>query len=205
MEAGFGKTGRFGHRSLAVVALFGATLFIAGALAQSARAEIVDDVWVGGYAHDISDLGHGKESNTQDVQLEVDTAQPSVLRFLGAPHLNAVVSLNSAGRTDFAAAGLAWDHRLFGPLYASLQFGAGVSDGIADPPAGAAGDYDRSHRLLLGSKVLFREAAGLDWRLPGHWQVGLQYWHASNGLILGSHRYNEGINDVGMRLGYRFK
>jgi hypothetical protein len=181
---------------------FAAALCAAGA-ASVARAGVIDEVWIGGYSHDVSDIGHGKESNTEDVQLEVDTGQPQILRFLGAPHLNAVVAVNSARESDFAAVGLAWDHRLVGPFYASLQFGIGETDGVDSPPAGPAGDYDRRRRLLLGSRALFREAAGLDWHVSNHWAIGLQYVHASNGNILG-HHYNEGINNVGMRLGYRF-
>jgi Lipid A 3-O-deacylase (PagL) len=164
------------------------------------RAEIIDQVWIGGYAHDITDWGMRKEGNTADVQLEVDTAQPNVLRFLGAPHLNATLALNTAGKTDFGSVGLAWDRRLFGSLYGSLQFGIGDSDGVTGPSS----DPKDRNRLLLGSKVLFREAGGLNWRMKNGWLIGVQYVHASNGLILG-HRYNEGINDLGVRIGYRFK
>jgi len=180
----------------------GAAAFAALICAASspARAEIIDQVWIGGYAHDISDLGLGKESNTADVQFEVDTAQPQLLRFLGAPHLNATLALNTAGKTDFGSVGLAWDHRLLGSLFGSLQFGIGDSDGVTRPSS----DPKDRDRLLLGSKALFREAVGVNWRLKDRWLIGVQFVHASNGLILGR-RYNEGINDVGMRFGYRFK
>jgi len=177
----------------------GLAALICGA-SSPARAEIIDQVWIGGYAHDISDLGAGKESNTADVQLEVDTAQPQLLRLIGAPHLNLTLALNTAGKTDFGAVGLAWDHRLVGSLYGSLQFGIGDSDGVTTP----SDNPKDANRLLLGSKVLFREAVGVNWRMKQHWLIGVQFVHASNGLILGK-RYNEGINDVGMRFGYRFK
>lgn len=177
-----------------------AAVALVGVWSAQARAEIVDQVWIGGYAHDITDWGLKKEGNTADVQLEVDTAQPQVLRFLGAPHLNATLALNTAGKTDFGSVGLAWDRRLFGSLYGSLQFGIGDSDGVTSPNSAPK---DRN-RLLLGSKALFREAAGLNWRLKDHWLIGVQYVHASNGLIL-AHRYNEGINDLGFRFGYRFR
>ena len=93
---------------------------------------------------------------------------------------------------------------MVGPLYASFQIGIGATDGVTQPPSGPAGDYDRRHRLLLGSTALFREAAGVNWRFLPRWEVGVQFVHASNGLILG-HRYNESINDLGLRLGYRFE
>jgi len=182
------------------VLAFGAAVAALAFSASPAAAEIVDQVWIGGYAHDISDLGLGKESNTTDIQLEVDSAQPQVLRFLGAPHLNATLALNTAGKTDFGSVGLAWDRRLIGSLYGSLQFGIGDSDGVTRPSS----DPKDRDRLLLGSKALFREAAGVNWRMKNHWLIGVQFVHASNGLILGR-RYNEGINDAGVRIGYRFK
>ena len=131
---------------------------------------------------------------------------PSLLRFLGAPHINGVFAVNSAGETNFGSVGLVWDHRLFRQLYGSVDFGIGLTDGVADPPkSGPSADYDQAHRLLLGSKVLFREALGVDYRLPRHWSIGLEFVHASNGQILGSHHYNRGINDAGLRIGYRFR
>ena len=138
------------------------------ALAQS---QLLDEVWVGGFAHDTSDIGHGKESNTQDVMLEVDTGRPGALRFLGAPRIGASIALNGAGLTNFGGLGLVWDHKLFGHIYGSLDLGMGLSDGVAHAQTGAAEAYDERHRLLLGSKVLFREAGGLNWRLSQHWWV----------------------------------
>ncbi|HEY2658155.1 MAG TPA: acyloxyacyl hydrolase [Caulobacteraceae bacterium] len=170
----------------------------------TAQAGGLDQIWVGGYAHDVSDLRHGKESGTGDVQVEIDSARPAWLRFMGAPRLNAALSLNSAGLTNFGSAGLTWNHRLIGPLYGSLDLGFGLTDGVANPPPGPRGAYDLDHRLLLGSKVLFREAAGVDWRLSRRWSIGAQFVHLSNGLVL-AHRYNQGINNVGLRLGYRFR
>ena len=48
----------------------------------AARAGVVDEVWVGGFAHDFIDIGRGKESGTEDVQLEVDSARPHQGRYL---------------------------------------------------------------------------------------------------------------------------
>lgn len=179
------------------------SLILALAAAAGAQASVIDQAWLGVYAHDVSDLGAGKESNTEDIQLEAQTVQPQALRFLGAPHIVGTLALNTAGETNFGALSLGWDHRLVGPLYASLQFGIGLSDGVDEPAAGAAGDEERRRRLILGSKALFREAVGVDWRFSRRWAAGVEYVHASNGQILG-HGVNEGINDVGLRLGYHF-
>jgi hypothetical protein len=169
----------------------------------AARAGVLDEVWIGGLAHDVTDIGNGKESGTADVQLEVDSTRPSLLRFLGAPRLNAVLALNSAGLSNFGAVGLTWDHRLVGRIYGSIDLGIGLTDGVTSPPPGWAGAQIERNRLWLGSKVLFREAVGADWRFADHWSIGAEFVHMSNGMVLG-HTYNEGITDAGIRLGYRF-
>jgi lipid A 3-O-deacylase len=188
-------------RALRVGAAVAAVLLLM--LPVVASADVIDEVSVTGLAHDVSDIGHGKENGTEDIQLEVDTTRPQLLRFLGAPRINAFIALNTAGRTNSAGAGLVWDHRLFGPIYASADLGLAVNDGVTDAALGPAGVYDREHRLLLGSRVLFREALGLEWRLARHWAIGAEYVHQSNGQIL-SHGANESINDAGVKLAYRF-
>jgi hypothetical protein len=167
-------------------------------------AGLLDEVWVGGFAHDISDLGGGKESGTWDVSLEADSVKPRALRFLGAPRVNAFLMLNSRGLSNFGAAGLTWDHRLVSHLYATADFGVGYADGVLTAPPGRAGEWLRERRLLLGSRALFREAVGVHWKLSRRWLIGAEFTHDSNGHILASH-YNEGITDVGLRVGYRFR
>lgn len=184
------------------LALAPAAVLVLGAAATTAQAGVVDEVRIGALAHDYNDINHGKESGSADILLEVDSKRPQILRVIGAPRLNAVASFNTDGLTNYVAAGLTWDHRLFGPIYGSIDLGMAQTDGVKSPPMGANHDYVTSHRLLLGSKTLFREAIALDWRLNPRWSVGLQIAHLSNGLIL-SHRYNEGLNDGGIRVSYR--
>ncbi|HZC15945.1 MAG TPA: acyloxyacyl hydrolase [Caulobacteraceae bacterium] len=169
-----------------------------------ASADVIDEVSVTGLAHDTSNINSGKESGTEDVQFEVDTVRPFFLRFLGAPRINVFVAPNSVGRTNSAGAGLVWDHRLFGPIYGSVDFGLALNDGVTNAPLGPAGAFDREHRLLLGSKVLFREAFAVQWRFARHWAIGPEFVHQSNGQILG-HGANESINDAGLKLAYRFR
>lgn len=183
----------------------GLLLATAAAMAPAAHAGgLLDEVWVGAAAHDYTDIGAGKESGTTDAWLEIDSGRPRLLRFMGAPRLNLTAAFNSRGESNAAAAGFVWDHRLAGRLYGSLDLGFGLTDGVTNPPPGPAGIPVARRRLLLGSKALFREAVGLDWRLTQGWAIGLEVTHMSNGSLLTSH-YNEGINDLGLRLGYRFR
>jgi lipid A 3-O-deacylase len=190
-------------RARPALALLASAFVVAIALPSAAKADIIDEVSVGGFSHDISDIGHGKESSSADIQIEVDTTRPPLLRVLGAPRVNAFVVLNSAGRTNSAGAGLVWDHRLFGQLYGSLDLGLAVNDGVTGARLGPGGDFNRQHRLLLGSRLLFREAFGLEWRFARRWAIGAEFVHQSTGQIV-SHGANEGINDAGLKVAYRF-
>ncbi len=204
LHRGGASPGRAPFRALAGGLAFAGGLALAASSAPARAEGLIDEVWVGAFAHDLSNLDSGKESGRWDLQLEVDSAQPRLLRAIGAPHVNGVLQLDTGGLTSFAAVGLMWDHRLYRRLYASADFGIGVSDGVVNPAPGPAGDYDREHRLLLGSRALFREAVGVQWRLTRRWFVGAEFTHCSNGHILASH-YNEGITDAGLRIGYRFR
>ena len=169
--------------------------------ARPVAAGILDEVWVGGYAHDFDD-SQKKESGTQEIEFEVDTAPPPILHVIGSPRIAVTMAFNTGGKTDFGGVALAWERRLVGRLSGTLQFGLDGNDGDTRAPPGPAGDALRSERLQLGSNVLFREAVGLDWRLNDRLRVGAQYIHESTGQVL-AHGPNEGINELGMRLGYR--
>jgi lipid A 3-O-deacylase len=184
-------------------ALLATTLALAVALPAAARADVIDEISITGLSHDVSDIGHGKENGTADIQLEVDTTRPPLLRVLGAPRVNAFVAVNSAGHTDSGGAGLVWDHQLFDRLYGSIDLGLAVNDGVLTAPLGPTGDFNRAHRLQLGSHLLFREAIGLELRLSRRWAIGAEYIHESTGQIV-ARGANEGINDAGVKLAYRF-
>jgi hypothetical protein len=193
--------------------VFKAASLLAAALggllwAQTAHAGVIDEVSVGWYAHDFVHITDGVESNLQDVQFEVDTGRPKILRFIGAPRLSFVATVNGPGESDVFAAGVKWDHSVWRKLYVTLDFGLGYTNGVVNPPPGegAPGDegYDHYKRLLLGSSVLFRTVPGVMWKVDNHWVVEGELIHLSNGGVLGNHHFNRGINDLGVSVGYHF-
>jgi lipid A 3-O-deacylase len=169
----------------------------------TAAAQVVDEVAIGAYAHSINNPWGTKEAGTQEIEVEIDTARPALLRAIGAPRIALTAAFNTDGKTKFGGAALAWDRRLWRRLSGTVQFGLDLNDGDVRAPPGPAGDAERRDRLQLGSRVLFREAAALNWRLTSHWNVGLQYIHNSNGEILGNGP-NQSLNELGIRLGYRW-
>src|SRR5690349_10455080 len=81
-------------------------------LAAPARGAPVDQIWAGGFAHDVTHLGGDMESGSQDFLLEIDSRRPRLLRPLGAPRVGLAVAVNSAGKSSFASLSLVWDRRL---------------------------------------------------------------------------------------------
>jgi hypothetical protein len=75
----------------------------------------------------------------------------------------------------------------------SYFFGPGFNDGKIKSSSDA--------RKSLGSNVLFREAFELGYQINPTWEVSTYIDHISNG---GLAKENQSINDVGLRLGYRF-
>ncbi len=108
--------------------------------------------------------------------------------------------INTAGETDQAYIGATWSwylkQNVFNPgdgIVLDYFFGPGFNDGqIAN---------GNSQRKALGSHVLFREAFDLGYQINPTWVISAHIDHISNG---GLAKENQSINDLGIRLGYRF-
>jgi hypothetical protein len=108
--------------------------------------------------------------------------------------------INTAGTTDQAYVGATWGwylaRNLINPgdgITLDYFFGPGFNDGqIAN---------GNSERKALGSHVLFREAFDLGYQINPTWVISAHIDHISNG---GLAKENQSINDLGIRLGYRF-
>lgn len=173
------------------------------ALPLAARADgLIDEVRLGVYDHDASFLGHQKETGA-DIGLEMLFASPALLEVIWSPRPIVGAMINTAGQTDQAYAGLAWTwdfaHGLLTAddgFYVEFSEAAGWNDGLISAPPS-----EQQTRKSLGSNILFREDLDLGYRLDPRWSIALSYNHISNADLA---TRNEGLNDVGLRVGYRF-
>ncbi len=186
----------------ASVAAAGVALAAGTASAQMTQSQsqtkFIDEMKFGVLAHDPGFLG-GKESGA-DINAEVLFTSPSFLKILLAPRPHIGGSVNTNGQTNQAYAGLTWTWALFrqlakpdDALLFGFSFGPGYNDGktfTRDP-----------HRKSLGWQVMFRESFELGYQLTPRTDVSAFLDHISNGGIA---RANQSINDVGMRVGYKF-
>ncbi len=177
-------------------------------LADSASAGVVSEIRGGVAAHSI-DINGGDPSPENGVNLsgEVLFKSPKIFRYLLSPRPYVHGSLNLEGDTSFYGGGLAWEHHVFHDrIVGEFDFGIDRHDGILDlPPVGdPLRETIRTERVLLGSRYLFRVGVGVGVKLDKHWRAQVFYEHLSNGDILGSSNRNQGLDNVGVRLGYRF-
>ena len=176
--------GAFAVASLAGVAL------VQPVLAQS----LIDEVKLGILYHDAPNLWSGfrLEREGADINLEV-LFRPSFPLLIGSlrPVIGGTVS--SQGDTSHAYAGLRWQVEMPLGLFFGLGIGAAVHDGHTLP--------DRIDRKALGSRALFHIPAEVGWRFDGHNSISVYFEHTSNAWIA---TYNEGMDRIGLRYGYRF-
>jgi len=157
-----------------------------------AEDSIVSEVRGGVYAHDISFWSFHRE-NGADINGEVLFVSPSWLEAIWAPRPHLGVTVNTDGNTSHAYGGLTWEYDLPSDFFVDANLGLSVHNGYLDT--------NKSKRKSLGSPVLFRLGAALGYNLTEKVNVSVQFEHMSNAYLANP---NEGMDNVGLRLGYRF-
>ena len=105
-----------------------------------------------------------------------------------------LASVNSAGNTHFAAAGISakFGDRIF------IRPGVGIA-----VHSGSAANFDNpfNDEIEFGSRVLFEPELGIGARLNDRTTIEASWVHLSQGQVFG--RQNPGIDNLGVRLSYR--
>lgn len=164
------------------------------AAAPPARA---GELFGGIYAHAVDtplSLSNG-ESGT-DIEVGYRGAPLRVLKNGDGPAPYAFASVNTAGDTDFVAAGLAWKI-VVGRLYMRPGVGLSLNNGPDRRVDPATGD-----RTELGSAVLFAPELGIGAELGGGASLEASWVHIS-GARLFNNEQNPGIDMIGVRLNWR--
>jgi hypothetical protein len=166
------------------------------------------EIKLGLWDHDVRFLGgreHGADINGEllwqsPVPESFVEAMPWWTRWTLQPRPTIGAAINTAGQTDQFYVGPSWGWMLLPDIvnpgdgiFANYFFGPGFNDGQLNG--------SNPQRKALGSHILFREALDLGYQFNPTWNVSLYIDHISNG---GFAKYNQSINDVGLRLGYRF-
>jgi hypothetical protein len=152
---------------------------------------------LGGYDHAVFS---SREGGSADVNMEFvlpdfwPTTWTVPRWLLPRPQLGA--TLNTDGKTSYAYAGALWTVDFTRSLFGEGFFGGMVHD--------APLNDDRT-RLVLGCRFLFHEGLSLGYRITDRWSVMSTIEHSSNASgTLTDCPKNEGITEIGARLGYSF-
>lgn len=181
-------------------------LAVAGSLCCAAPAAAAmgpfDEVRLGVYQHDTGLVGTQKEHGI-DTQLEILTRPLIPLSLIGSPRIAIGGVVNSAGYTDQIFAGFdgQWSfvRNVFGQgdaFYVEGFLGGCWHDGKTNV-IGTPEEKDwKSH----GGHFLFRTGFDVGYRFSQRWALGVSFYHISNANIV---KPNEGMNDIGLRLGMK--
>jgi hypothetical protein len=171
--------------------LTGAALALATAAAPAQGQELFGGIFV----HDV-DTGLTKSGIEEGVDVELGWRGERIgfLRAVGGPSPQAFVSVNSAGDTHFAAAGLAW--KIGGRVYLRPGIGLAVHTG---PGRVVPGD----DRIDFGSRILFAPEIGVGARVSERLSVEASWVHLSHAQLFGPQ--NPGLDTIGLRLNYRLR
>jgi lipid A 3-O-deacylase len=185
-------------------------------LGLASRAEalagdgIIDEIKLGFLSADTG-VGGTKIEHGLDVNGEVLFTAPHWLisdddpewkKILLAPRPDIGFTANTAGGTSFGYIGLNWTADLAKNIfddqdgvYFSFGFGGAINN------SDLSGDNESDNNKDMGSRALFHLYAELGYDVTQHVNVSVFYEHYSN-AGLGS--VNPGMNNLGMRLGYKF-
>ena len=167
----------------------------AAALALAASPASAQEIFGGLYVHDV-DTGLTKSGIEDGVDVELGWRGEKIrfLRAIGGPRPQAFVSVNSAGDTHFAAAGIGW--KIGGRVYLRPGIGLAVHTGPGRPVPGDG-------RIDFGSRILFAPELGVGARLSDRASIEASWVHLSHAQLSG--RQNPGLDTIGVRLNYRFR
>lgn len=172
--------------------------FLMISYAEAAAADFVEEIRGGVLLQGTGPFSGDKESGV-GVNAEILFKPLSGLSMIGAPRPHLGASIASApGATSQVYAGLTWRQRLAPAMFLDAGFGVAVHDGETrfNPSA-----RDINSTKFLGCRALFRIAGDLGYRLSDRLSVSAHVDHISNAGLCAP---NEGLDNTGVRFGWRF-
>ena len=154
----------------------------------------VAEVRFGVLSHDVPGLWSGFNREGSRIALNGEVLFRPHLTILGGtlrPALGGTIA--TGGGTSKAYLDARWEIESRSGLFLALGLGAAVHNGNLAPTD--------PNRKSLGSRLLYHIPLEIGWRWDGRQSVSVYFDHISNGY---SRRFNEGLDTLGLRYGYRF-
>lgn len=154
------------------------------------------EIFGGIYAHAVdTPLSLDSGEGGADVQIGFRAEPIAALAAIGSPAPYGFASVNTAGDTDFLAAGLAWKVAV-GRVYFRPGIGLSLNNG-PDRRIDGAGN-----RTELGSRVLFEPEIGVGVELGRGASLEASWVHISGARLFNSEQ-NPGVDMIGVRVNWR--
>ncbi|MBW0002854.1 MAG: acyloxyacyl hydrolase [Hyphomicrobiales bacterium] len=154
----------------------------------------LSEVRLGTFAHDPT----SPEQGSADLNGEILFAKPfslpgSAWDFL-LPRPSIGATINFAGKTSQAYAGLTWTYDITKAIFVEGSFGGSVNNG-------KTGNFVPPGHSALGCNVSFRESGSVGYRFTENWSLMATIEHMSNAGLCSQ---NRGLTNYGARIGYTF-
>ncbi len=159
---------------------------------SSGFKNIVSEIRFGALIHDEGPFSRNEEDG-YDGNMELLFTSPDFLDVIWSPRPHIGFNANSEGDTSQAYLGLTWEWNFLDDAFAGFSFGGAVHDG--EKTTTELGTKE------LGCHVLFRESVTAGYRFFDNHALMFHLDHISNAKICSQ---NEGLENFGIRYGYRF-
>ena len=161
-----------------------AVLVAAAAPAGAQAAELFGGL----YVHDVK-TPLDKSGIESGIDLSLGYRGPRLLHSVLQPY--AFAAVNSAGNTNYAAAGLSARFVVGSRWYIRPGIGVAIH-------TGSAAKYYRYDKIAFGSRLLFEPELGIGTKVSRRFSIEASWVHMSHAQIFG--RENPGIDNLGIRL-----
>ena len=122
------------------------------------------------------------------------------MKFLGSPKPILGLTQTSTGGSSLYYGGITWDKNISKNWFVTGTTGIAYTNGLSKLPQGQEPSGDK--KIQFGSKWLHRGAVELGWNFYGNDTISLMFSHVSHGSMLDNK--NQGMDEFGIRYGYRF-
>jgi lipid A 3-O-deacylase len=160
---------------------------------------VVDEFKAGVLAHDIGFLGDSVEGGA-DIVGEVLLKSPDFLRVIGAPRPTIGGSVNTNGKTDYLYFDMTWTATVWRQTPQQgdgIYLGAFVGGALHDGRLNERDDGNKD----LGTRALFHLGVEAGYQITPIYSIELYFSHLSNAFTSSQ---NPGLNNVGVRAGFKF-
>lgn len=162
-------------------------------LSATAPAQAAE-IFGGLYAHDVSTFVTPDSGNEGGIDVQIGWRGDPLTSWKIQPH--AFVSANSAGNTHYAAVGIS---RKFGSkIYVRPGLGVAIHTGSTRKYL-----IPGNGKIEFGSRVLFEPELAVGVQVNDRVSVEASWVHLSHAMLAGDQ--NPGVDNLGVRLNYRFK